>query len=268
MPISPEVLEQARSALLDNAVAHFREAPGVAGIFLAGSLAAGSADPYSDIDLRVVVEPERHRQFVEQRRSIPAQWPGFLFNEWIPNAQHCVSHFEPFGKIDIFYLSASALAPSPWYRLPIRILHDPQGIVADLVARSQGLPFVAGNDDVDVSISKGLAAAHEAYRRAVRGELFFAETLLDELRHHMMQADDWLHDRTAEAALVAKFDARGSPDLLAALRASYCPCDGEAILAAVSPLARFYQIQVMALHEKFRLSRPLANDIAALKIVQ
>lgn len=111
-------------------------------------MAAGSADSYSDIDLRIVVQPERHSHFVQQRRDIPRQWPGFLFNEWIPNAQHCVSHFQPLVKIDIFYHNAAALKPSPWYRLPIQILHDPKSIVADLVKRSQGLQFPVGEDDV------------------------------------------------------------------------------------------------------------------------
>jgi hypothetical protein len=204
MSITRDNLESARNDLLATAVDRFKADPNVQGIFLGGSIAAGSDDAYSDIDLRIVVRPERHSHYVEQRREIPKQWPGFLFNEWVPNAQHCVSHFQPFGKIDIFYYDAAALTPSPWYRLPIKILHDPKGVVADIVDRSKGLPFTLGDDDVDYSISKGLAAAHETYRRAMRGELCYAQTLLDELRLHMMQADDWLHDRTPEAAVMAK----------------------------------------------------------------
>jgi hypothetical protein len=206
-------------------------------------------------------------RFVEQRRDLPKQWPGFLFNEWLPNTQHCVSHFQPFGKIDIFYCDAAKLTPSPWYRLPIKILHDPKGIVADLVKRSEVLPFTIGEDEVDRSISKGLAAAHETYRRAKRGELFYAQTLLDELRHHMMQADDWLHDRTPETAFIVKFAKRASGDVLTALTTSYCRCEGDAILAALRSLVCVYRNQVLELHEKFQLSRPLKNDIAAIKIV-
>jgi hypothetical protein len=234
---------------------------------MGGSIAAGSADAYSDIDLRVVVKPERHSGFVQRRRQIPKLWPGFLFNEWVPNAQHCVSHFQPFGKIDIFYYDAAALTPSPWYRLPINILHDPQGVVADLVKRSEGLPFTVRENDVDFSISKGLAAAHETYRTAMRDELLYAQTLLDELRHHIMQADDWLHDRTPETTILAKFERRASDEVLAALRSSYSPCEGDAILAALRSLVRIYRNQVLALHEKFQLSRPLKNDIAALEVV-
>jgi hypothetical protein len=262
-----EDLEKARSDLLATVVGWFKREPGTLGIFLGGSIAAETADAYSDIDLRIIVEPEQHSHFVEKRRQIPRQWPGFLFNEWLPDTQHCVSHFQPFGKIDIFYYDAAKLTPSPWYRVPIKILHDPKRIVADLVKRSEELTFTVTEEDVDVSISKGLAAAHETYRRMKRGELFYAQALLDELRHHMMQADDWLLDRIPETTVMAKFDKRANGTVLTDLTMSYCACEGEAILAALRSLVRTYRNQVLALHEKFQLSRPLKNDMAALDIV-
>lgn len=263
-PTTSNNLETARSVLLAVASDWFKRDPHVLGIFLGGSIAAESADAYSDIDLRIVVAPERHSHFVENRQEIPKQWPGFLFNEWVRGTQHCVSHFQPFVKIDLFYYDAANLSPSPWYRLPIKILHDPTGIVTDLVQRSEGLTFTVTEEDVDFSISKGLAAAHETYRRAQRGELFYAQTLLDELRHHMMQADDWLHDRTPETTVMAKFDKRASGKILTDLARSYCPCESDAILAALRSLVRCYRNQVLALHDKFQLSRPLKNDMAAL----
>lgn len=266
-PITRDDLEKARNDLLATVVDWFKKDQDVLGIFLGGSLAAETDDAYSDIDLRIVVKPERHQHFVEQRREMPRQWPGFLFNEWLANTQHCVSHFQPFGKIDLFYFNVATLTPSPWYRLPIRILHDPRGIVADLVRRSEALPFTVGKDDVDLSISKGLAATHETYRRAKRGELFYAQTLLDELRHRMMQADDWLHDRSPETTVMAKFEKRASGDILSVLAASYCLCESDAILAALRSLVRVYRNQVLALHEKFQLSRPLKNDMTALDMV-
>ncbi|MCV9947595.1 AAA family ATPase [Rhizobium sp. BT-175] len=260
-------LEEARHCLLSTALDFFRSDPSVAGVFLGGSLAAGSADVWSDIDLRVVVTSESHARFIEQRKEIPKRWPGFLFNEWVPGAQHCVSHFRPFGKIDIFYYDVAALRPSPWYRLPIEILYDPKGIVADLVAQSKGLQFQVSEEEIDFSISKGLAAAHEAFRRARRGELFYAQTLLNELRQHIMQADDWLHDRTPETAVIAKFEKRASQNVVAALKTSYCLLEAGSILVALRSLVALYRGQVLTLHEKFRISRPVENDTAALDVV-
>jgi hypothetical protein len=256
-----------REALLATAFQAFFQNPDVRGIFLAGSLAAGTADAYSDIDLRVVVAPEKHRWFVEHRRQIPNTWPGFLFNEWLPRTQHCVSHFRPFNKIDIFYYAADTLKPSPWYTLPITVLHDPDGLVADLIARSAGLSFEVAEDEVDYSISKGLAAAHEAFRRSRRGELFYAQTLLDEFRQHIMRADDWLFDRTPASALNAKFDRRGSNRVLAGLGASFCGYDATALERSILELAHLYRDQILKLHEKFTLARSLDNDLAAVDVL-
>ncbi len=266
-PMHPDVLMRGREALLSAARAEFTGRFDVVGLFVAGSVAAGTADAWSDVDLRVVVTPDRHSWFVEHRRDIPKGWPGFLFNEWLPGAQHCVSHFRPFNKIDVFYHSADALHPSPWYALPIWVLHDPSGVVAKLLERSRDLRFEVTEAEVDFSISKGLAAAHEATRRARRGELLYAQTLLDELRQHVMRADDLLWGRTPDVTARAKFDRRGSPEVMRALTASFCSADGNAILDSVIALSSFYRGQITALHERFELTRPLENDLAAIDVV-
>ncbi len=257
----------ARGRLLGFAQQHFASNADVAGIFLAGSLGAGVADAYSDIDLRVVVKPERHAWFVEHRRETPARWPDFLFNEWRPGTLHCVSHFRFFVKIDIFYFSEGGLEPSPWYTLPVRILFDPRGVVEGLIKRSAGLRFEVTEENLDYSISKGLAAAHEAFRRIQRDELVFTQTLLDELRFHMIQADDWLFDRTPRTQLFSKYDQRGSREVVALLRSSFCVCEREALVASLGALARFYRGQVVQLHERFRLSRRPESDLTALDLV-
>jgi hypothetical protein len=262
--VNTDEIVEGREVLLTTASQAFSQDPNVKGIFLAGSLAAGTADAYSDIDLRVVVAPEKHRWFVEHRRQIPNAWPGFLFNEWLPRAQHCVSHFRPFNKIDIFYYASDALKPSPWYTLPIRILHDPEGLVADLITRSADLSFEVTEDEVDYSISKGLAAAHETLRRARRRELLYAQTLLDEFRQHIMQADDLMYDRTPTSTLYAKFDQRGSGRVLEALSRSFCGYDAAALEQSVLGLASLYRNQILALHEKFTLTRPRDNDLVAI----
>ncbi|MCF1464806.1 hypothetical protein FS827_26435 [Agrobacterium vitis] len=259
-------LSVARDQLISAAFDHFSADPGVLGIFISGSLAAKSSDAYSDIDLRVIVRAERHSWFVEHRRDFPKQWPGFLFNEWLPGTRHCVSHFRPFNKIDIFYLDASKLMPSPWYRLPMIILHDPEKMVADLANRSRHLAFTVTADEIDVSISKGLAAAHETYRCAKRGDLFYSQTLMDELRQHIMQSDDWLDHRTPETTVLAKFDRRTSPDVRQSLVDSYCELDADMILKALSRLLVVYQAQIVRLHEQFKLDRSIENDLAALNI--
>ncbi|GLQ55166.1 nucleotidyltransferase domain-containing protein [Devosia nitrariae] len=263
-----DALVAARDARLAHATRVLSADPHVVGIFLVGSLGASIADPYSDIDLLVVVESEHHADFVRRRREIPSSWPGFLFNEWMPGAQHCVSHFEPFGKMDIFYRDRDRLTASPWYGLPSRVLYDPRGTIAQLIERSRGLDFEVATEDVSHSISKGLAALHETIRRAKRGELTYAQTLLDEFRRHVMKADDWLSERTPSTTLYAKFDERGSQKVFGALRASYCPLEAGAILRAVADLGAMYRQQVIELHERFNVNRLLSNDLRAFEIAE
>jgi predicted nucleotidyltransferase len=266
--MDPATLVTARERLLETADGYFAREPGVVAVYLGGSLPAGTADAYSDIDLRVVVEADRHKDFVRRRLEIPRRWDGFLFNEWLEGAIHCVSHFRPFLKIDIFYLDQSTLAPSPWLTLPVGILHDPQHIVADVVARSHGLVFAPAESEIARSLGKGIAALHEAYRRIRRSELIHAQTLLDELRYHMALADDWAHSRPPCGVVLTRFERRASPAVLEAMAASYVSLEDEPRLdGALRVLADCYRGQVIALHERFRLDRERDRDLEAIDIV-
>ena len=262
-----ELLKEERERLLTNVVDYFQRDPGVVGVFLGGSLPTGTADEYSDIDVRVVVSPEEHRRFVSSRLEIPKQWDNFLFNEWLEGATHCVSHFRPFGKIDIFYINLSDFSPSPWYDLPTDILYDPKGILADVIKKSKGLPFEATEDEIDRSISKGLASAHEAYRRVRRGELFFAQSLLDSVRHYMIQADDWINARPPRAVTFSKLEQRGSSSIIRAFQNSYVGLDEREIDRALKELLRTYRQQVADLHDKFKLHRLLKSDLYAIDVI-
>ena len=85
--------------------------------------------------------------------------------------------------------------------------------------------------------------------------------MLDELRQHIMHADDWLHNRTPETAVMAKLDMRGSRAVLAALKESYSSCEADAIMPALRLLAKTCRAQITGLHGKFGLARPLASDL-------
>ncbi len=178
-----------------------------------------------------------------------------------------MSHFRPFVKIDTFYLSRRAFVPSPWLALPLRILHDPQGIVADVVARSRGLRFAPAEEDIDRSIGKGLAALHEAYRRIRRGELIYAQSLLDELRLHMAVADDWLRGEPSRGVVLTRFEHRASPTVLDAFATSCVPLDGLRMDRALQVLANCYRGQIFALHERYGLRRERELDLEAIEIV-
>lgn len=257
-------LISARENLLGEVVDYYSIDAAVLGMFLSGSLPAGTADAFSDIDLRLVVEAEEHGRFVASLLDTPKQWNGFLFN--VAGADHSVSHFRPFFKIDIFYYSQANFAPSPWYTLPTTILYDPEGLLSEVFARSEPFVFEFNESRVDRVISKGLAAAHEVYRRARRGELLYAQKLLEDLRSYMAEADDCINQRVVTNPKDIKLDHRLSASLKRALTESYVPTS--AVENALQLLLVIYRGQIIDIHKKFNLSRSLENDLYAISVIQ
>jgi hypothetical protein len=154
-------LVEARDTLLERTVAFFTKQPDVIGIFLGGSMPAGSADAYSDIDLRIIATPEGQARLVAGRLEWPLLWGDLLFNEWLNGTQHCVSHFRPFLKIDVMYWTPNIFKPSPWFRMPARVFLDREGLIASVLAQSAALRFgPPAAPEVSRVLSKALAGLH------------------------------------------------------------------------------------------------------------
>lgn len=266
--ITQTELALARDALLDRTVSFFMRRPDVIGIFLAGSLPAGTADAYSDIDLRVIATPEEHVRLVADRLQWPAQWGELLFNEWVDGTQHCVSHFRPFLKIDVFYWTPAMFRPSPWFGMPTKVLLDRDGLVQSVLAQSQSLKFpIPSPNEVSRVLSKALAGVHEVVRRARRGELYFAQSLLDELRSNIVRLEGWIQGFDPSAPHHLKLAARLSPDLASAFARSYVGLNAADLDDAVVALSNALAQQIPELHRKFELNRLLTSDLSAVELV-
>jgi hypothetical protein len=253
-----------REARLAEIVRDFASEPAVVGIFLAGSLASGNADAHSDIDLRVVVESAALSRFCADRLSRPTRWTGFLFNEWSDDEACCVSHFEGFGKVDVFYLGASQLEPSPWLALPIIVLHDPTGIIGLARARSAIEHSPTDEHLINRAVGKAVACAVEVGRRVGRGELIYAQSLLDGLRQRLVDLEDLLENRRPGLNCSFKIEERVSAELLAALYAA-CPSAIPAELQrALAQLAGVCRALVWQLHERSKLVASPESFVCAL----
>lgn len=263
MQIEPAENFAERERVLGRMVEYFRTREGVQALFVSGSLAAGTADAWSDIDFRVVVVAERHAAFLAERETAPATWGELLFNQVRPGTLHSVSHFRPFFKVDTFYYRPEHLVPSPWYTLPVRVLFDPEGRVEAVIRQSAGLEFVPTAAQVEETVRYGLAAAHEGYRRAVRGELCYAEAILNELREAILDADDFLNARPWYR--FSHFESRADPEVVAAIHGSYCPLEREALLGALGRLVELFGRQVEALYRRFSHSISPVEARAALE---
>ncbi|EDX83197.1 hypothetical protein S7335_376 [Synechococcus sp. PCC 7335] len=266
--ISQQQLVLERTQLLQQASAYFSQQQDVVGVFVAGSIPNGSADAYSDIDLRVVATPTGQERLVSEKFDIPVLWGNWLFNEWRSGTQHCVSHFRPFLKIDVFYWNVETLEPSPSLRFAADILFDRTGQVQELLNRSALLTFpTPETTEVSRVISKALACAHEALRKAKRGELFYAQSLIESLRSYIIQMEDWL--RSFEPVTVADFkiEHRISDRLRAVLISSYAPLEAITLESVTIELSKVLSEQIPELHSRFDLRRSLENDTYAVELV-
>ena len=97
-------------------------------------------------------------------------WGDLLFDEWLDEAFHCVYHFRPFVKMDVFYLSTEVWRPSPWLRFPAEVFLDRTGIVREVLERSANLPFAPpASQEVSRVLSKALAGMHEGRAQDTAG---------------------------------------------------------------------------------------------------
>ncbi len=262
-----ENIINAHKKILKETITYLKSYGATKGIFIAGSLATSESDAFSDIDLRVVVTNNELDRFVENQLEAPKNWGELLFNQWWPRAHHCVSHFNPFVKLDVFYYGIYEFEPSPWYALPIRIAYDPESIIRKTIDQSTSLSFEIDKDEVNRVISRGIAYAHEAYRRLMRSELFYANNLMDILRSCIILLDDAINGRNTVSSLFSKYEQRAGQKDLQKITESYGQLNNKLMLDKLKTLTEVYCKKVEIAHRKFAMSRAIEDDHSALEII-
>ena len=185
-------LPKYRDHLLQTAVSDLASDANVLAVYLGGSLARGNFDVYSDIDLRVVVKPETHQNFVNDKFNRSKRWGNVLFFEDSgPKFSHTVAHFDCFVKVDIFYYKPDDLRPSLWLH-DTKIVYDPHGIVRKIYEDSLKMTYSASFEEFEQWRGKVFAYMHEVYRRVMREEFSYALKMLNGLSWLIVQG--WLMD--------------------------------------------------------------------------
>ena len=267
---SAKELNSARDRLYQNAIDYFLAKEGIEALYIQGSVAEDSVNEFSDIDFRVVVEPKVYQQYILERFDAPKDWGKWIFNEWTDRPWICVSHFQPFNKIDVFYFLPEELQPSPWFSLPTKVIYDPKGLIKNIIRASQKSEFdLLTVEEVERLISKGLAYSSEVYRRTVRKELFYAQSQLDSLRKILIQFDDYLHHSIPSSGFgsPSHFERRGSKSAIEVLNRSYAVLEPRSILQALHILLSHYQTQVIKLHQLLPLKRAQDTDLQWIEMI-
>lgn len=174
-------LPEVRGQLLDRIRNDLEQDSDVLAVYLAGSLAKGNADSYSDIDLHTIVKPEKLEGFIADKFGRAGKWGNVLFYEGIAASPVIVSHFDCFIKVDSWYHTADDITPSIWMK-GMKILYDPHGLLEPIRQLSEEAIYKITPAEVEFWRTKMLAFIHETYRAAMRGEPYYALANLDSVR--------------------------------------------------------------------------------------
>lgn len=175
-------LPKHRGILLSNALKDFSADSDVLAIYLGGSLAKNNFDDYSDIDLHVIVKPEKRKEFIENKRNRAEKWGNVLFHEGTHlSSPVVVTHYDCFVKIDSWYHAPEEIAPSIWLK-ELKVLYDPNDIINPIIKESSTITYQLLPGEVELWKGKILAFAHETYRAVMRKEMYHAEFNLDRMR--------------------------------------------------------------------------------------
>ena len=266
--IEPSLIIQERGRILERMCDYFVHKADTMALFVRGSIAEGTADPWSDIDFAVVVKDASFERFCTERHSAPQQWGDLLFNSGAMGPNMCVSHFAPFIKVDVFYYCAADLSPSPWHARGLRILHDPHGVVRELCERSRPDVVPCRTGDCQPEHQPSPCQCPRGAPPSGTGR-----TGPTRSRSSTVFVTTWPWRMTSCTTIrpwgCRHFEARCTdPRLLAALGAAY-PRGHEpaAILQAVQALVPMLREQIAAMAAKFSLDRCGEHDEATLTIV-
>ena len=102
-----------RDAIINRAVEIFSADPRILAGWLEGSLADGSADPYSDIDLHLCVVDEAWDQVWSARRELVGQVAPILASLDVPMITELACLVEGPAKLDVIFEKHAALALRP-----------------------------------------------------------------------------------------------------------------------------------------------------------
>ena len=226
--------------MLGRAVARLREDERVVALVLGGSLARGAADPYSDVDLYVVVRDGAFDAVLAERDAIAGGVGSTLFAfdvDPVPggSTDRIVVYEGPDGlpvKFDFMFLKESELEPAPkWAGWPV--LEDEGGRVGAVVARSEGLaPLPPKPEELRELNQKFWTLCWYVFGKIVRGELWEALDGLHNMRSlALVPLLDWAAGSAHEGhrRLEDKLDAETASRLAATLS----PLEPEALHAAL-----------------------------------
>ena len=169
----------------------------ISGIFISGSLADGSYDQYSDVDIRYIINKNDDELIIKYKNDFREQiksWQNqVLFYEPCYFSNALIPHFDNFIKADVFFYTTNKLTPSKWLK-NIKIIKDKDDTLSKLKADSHNMQHIPSVDTINNEILKFYACSHECFRRIKRNEFLYADYLLDSMKFTIINFLDYINE--------------------------------------------------------------------------
>lgn len=172
-------LKSERTRIKEAIVTKLQMDRDIIGIYLGGSLAKGTEDEFSDIDLRIVVEEgvskqDKLSELLDDRNDV------LFIESWFPS--FAVIHFDCFVKVDLFAYYQNQLDADVWLK-DIKILKDTDKFLEKLKSDSEKIEYVLSQKAFENILHKYLAHLHELYRRYERKEYHYVQQSFLSMQH-------------------------------------------------------------------------------------
>jgi hypothetical protein len=251
--------------VLDRFVAVCQADQRVVAAFLGGSYASGVADEYSDLDLGLIIADEAYDDFFAARESFLQQLGTLLVLQNSNRRDPDILFFILAGEVEGDLTLGRASHFQQMHVGPYRILLDKQGILAGVI-----FPPIARPHDEQVKALHGLISwfwhdlAHHFIASMARGQLWSAYGALEDMRRICVDLACLDANFGAEPESYEKVEQAVPAERLAALAASCCPLEREAMLRAARVIVQFYQALAPGLAQAHGIpySAELARDMS------
>lgn len=244
------------TAFLDRFTTICHANPAIVAAFLYGSHARGAADPWSDIDLTLVVADAAYDTFLAGRDDFLRQLgePLFIEDFDIPGLVFFILADGTEAELSFERESEFTEPYGPW-----RALFDKTGVVA----RARPRPTVDDAGQTETLRRQIMWFWHDLSHfmtALARGQLWWATGQLEILRRMGVTLARLSHDFADEDAVddpTFKLDKSPAAGSLSPLRETFVPLEREALLAAARVIIRYYQDTAWPLADAHGLHYPV-----------
>jgi predicted nucleotidyltransferase len=254
-------LPQAHQLVTDRFVAACQADARVVAAFLGGSYARGAADAYSDLDLDLITSDAAYDDFFAGREAFVRRLgePVFL-QDYHDDAHGGGVDFVFFTLADGTECEIGLARESQFTHLhagPYRVLLDKRGILAGAV-----FPLPEVDQDEQTETLRSLISwfwhdlSHHFITPMARGQLLSAYGALEDLRRTCVNLARLSENFAAEAEGYEKVEQALPAERVAALAATSCPLERDAMLDAAHAIVRLYEVLAPPLAEAHTIPYP------------